>query len=520
MQVAFVGQYSSGKSTIISALTGKRDIKIDADITTDKTTIYDWNGIKLIDTPGLFTERKDHDKITYKTMIKADLLVFCLTYMLFDSVTVENFKKLAYEKGYRWKMMLSINKMSDEAGKEEQKIANYRHSLSEALKPFCIDDFPICFVDAKDYCDGVDESDDFLLEVSRFQSFIDSLNKFVQGRGSLTKFDTPVRIVLQLVAEAGLIIARNSTEDSAFFEVLYQLSRTVKKERDRLKVKVKNIVLEISNFISNKGNELAFVVGTEQDFKSLHEQVELDVRQQYENAEIKLQQVAEMAIFEMRVELEKVLNGNLVQALVISLDNQQNIPLFNMGDDINRECLKNQVGSLRKIAETAGIDVTNVSTQKSGFLRFWDAGNNFHRAIFGEDKSFGLRLKSWEVLGVSENIGNSARFFGDAVNLVSVGVDFGENDGQLEEQMADVRRDISSKFQAVAKFLETEIELQVFEFESIVFGEIERQISAARSQEEEIISTSNSLLKQLGDIRRSFERILNYVQKTVGKVGG
>lgn len=82
ISVAFVGQYSAGKSTIISALTGKRDIKIDADIATDKTTSYNWNGIKIIDTPGLFTDRADHDAITYQTIDQADLLVFSLTYML------------------------------------------------------------------------------------------------------------------------------------------------------------------------------------------------------------------------------------------------------------------------------------------------------------------------------------------------------------------------------------------------------------------------------------------------------
>jgi small GTP-binding protein len=138
LSVAFVGQYSAGKSTIISAITGRRDIHIDADIATDKTASYDWNGIKLIDTPGLFTDRKDHDEITYEAINKSDLLVFSLTYMLFDSLTAENFKKLAYEKGYRWKMMLVINKMSDEAGEETQKIVNYRSSLAEALKPYNI----------------------------------------------------------------------------------------------------------------------------------------------------------------------------------------------------------------------------------------------------------------------------------------------------------------------------------------------------------------------------------------------
>ena len=32
LTVAFIGQYSAGKSTIISALTGQRDIHIDADV--------------------------------------------------------------------------------------------------------------------------------------------------------------------------------------------------------------------------------------------------------------------------------------------------------------------------------------------------------------------------------------------------------------------------------------------------------------------------------------------------------
>ena len=64
LSIAFIGQYSAGKSTIISALTGRRDIHIDADTATDKITAYAWNGVKLIDTPGLFTDRGDHDEIT------------------------------------------------------------------------------------------------------------------------------------------------------------------------------------------------------------------------------------------------------------------------------------------------------------------------------------------------------------------------------------------------------------------------------------------------------------------------
>ncbi|MGB3612218.1 MAG: GTPase, partial [Elainellaceae cyanobacterium] len=218
LTIAFVGQYSAGKSTIISALTGRRDIYIDADIATDKTATYDWNGIKVVDTPGLFTDRPDHDEVTYEAIAKADLLVFCLTHMLFDTLTAENFKKLAYDEGYRWKMMLVVNKMSAGAGDVEQKIASYRHSLTEALKPYSLDEFPVCFIDAKDYCEGVDEDADFLVEDSRFDTVISELDHFTEQRSSLAQLDTPIRWALRCIDDAQIGFARNSNEDNAFLE--------------------------------------------------------------------------------------------------------------------------------------------------------------------------------------------------------------------------------------------------------------------------------------------------------------
>lgn len=120
--------------------------------------------------------------------------------------------------------MLLVNKMSDETGEEAQKIANYRISLAEALKPYSLDEFPICFIDAKDYCEGIDQEEDFLLEVSRFQTFIDALNNFVELRGSLARFATPVQIALGCVDEAQVNFTRNSSQDSTLFEVLTRLS--------------------------------------------------------------------------------------------------------------------------------------------------------------------------------------------------------------------------------------------------------------------------------------------------------
>lgn len=112
ISIAFIGQYSSGKSTIIKALTGEKDILIDADIATGAVTSYEWgSGIWLVDTPGLKTgEKEEHDKMTQEEIERADLLVYCITSDLFSNITRDDFKALAEQ--YRTKLFLVINKMS------------------------------------------------------------------------------------------------------------------------------------------------------------------------------------------------------------------------------------------------------------------------------------------------------------------------------------------------------------------------------------------------------------------------
>ena len=523
LTVAFVGQYNAGKSTTISALTGRRDIRIDSDIATDKTASYDWNGIKVIDTPGLFTDRQDHDEITYEAINKADLLVFCLTYMLFDSVTAENFKKLAYEKGYRWKMLLVVNKMSDEAGEEAQKIANYHKSLAAAIEPYRLDEFPLCFIDAKDYCEGIDEDDDFLLEVSRFQSFIIALNNFVEHRASLVRFDTPVRIALGCIEEAQLIFTRNSSQDSAFLEVLTRLSRTVRKERDRLRTKVQSIALRMSSAVANEGTSLAAAVGGEPNFEMLNKQAELNVQKHYEKAENEIQEAVNAAVEAIRQEVEEVFESNLVKTFVACLEKSQNVSAQNVGSDMDVERIKSQVNWIKAIGEKAGVELTTLATLATrsfaktagqGYLRSMDvAGSGLHQGVLTVGKFVGFKFKPWQAVGVTKFLGNAAKFLGPVLAIASVAADAYEMQQQQEreKQMSNARRDITSQFQTIAKELENQVQIQLWEFEAQVYGEIEKQIAAARQKEEEAIATSNQEVRQLAEIRNDFVGIINYV---------
>ena len=524
ISVAFIGQYSAGKSTIISALTGRRDIRIDADIATDKTTDYNWNNIKIIDTPGLFTDREDHDEITYEAIDKADLLVFSLTYMLFDSVTVKNFKTLAYDRGYAWKMMLVVNKMSDEAGEEAEKIANYRHSLAEALKPYSLNDFPVCFIDAKDYCDGIDEDDEFLYEISRFETFIQELNQFVERRGSLAKLDTPVRIALSAVDEAQADFTHNSGGDSTFFEILNQLSRQVKNERNRVKIKIQSIALKLAAAIAQEGVELASCVGnitSEIEWEYKQKTVNLDVERHYEKAGREIQAVFDEAINDIRQEVEAVLQGNLAQAYIAYIEKSLDASVNHLQDGINIDALKNQFSKLKGIAEFTGANILKNASRgflntagKTGFLRGMDvAGGGLHQAVLGVGKAVGFKFKPWQAVGMAKNLGNFAKMLGPIFAVGALGLDLLEvsQERKLEQDMADARRQIISQFQKLAKDLEHQVEIQFYEFDKQVYSEIEQKIVDARKQNEEAIALSNTWMKELIAIRQEFETILKTI---------
>jgi len=111
IKLVFVGQYSAGKSSIIKMLTGE-DVAIGAAITTQDSTPYEWNGLEIVDTPGIHTElRPDHDEITYDQINHAALLIFVITNEGFSQRMGDHFRELAIEQKRAANMVLVVNKM-------------------------------------------------------------------------------------------------------------------------------------------------------------------------------------------------------------------------------------------------------------------------------------------------------------------------------------------------------------------------------------------------------------------------
>ncbi len=95
LTIAFIGQYNAGKSTLIKTLTGDPTVRISAEICTDQVTEYPWQDVLLLDSPGIYAGKTDHDEITLDRISKCDLLVFVVPNELFNPQGGAFFKKVA-----------------------------------------------------------------------------------------------------------------------------------------------------------------------------------------------------------------------------------------------------------------------------------------------------------------------------------------------------------------------------------------------------------------------------------------
>ncbi len=189
--IAFVGNYSVGKSSIIKALTGDENIEIGRDVTTRQAGRYDYQGIYIIDTPGLESGDKKHTAITKDEIIKSDIIAYCITVngaSPKDKTVMKDIIKML-GKNIGSKFILCMNKIDQEYGAQgnddyEKYVTTCRYNLEDIIME--IDDsdaeimgFPFS---TQFYIDGRKDQDDELIKKSLFDFFIDHLNEICRNK--------------------------------------------------------------------------------------------------------------------------------------------------------------------------------------------------------------------------------------------------------------------------------------------------------------------------------------------------
>ena len=233
IKLVFVGQYSAGKSSIIKMLTGE-DVAIGAEITTQNFTPYEWNGLEIIDTPGIHTElRPDHDEITYEQINHAALLIFVITNEGFSQRMGDHFRQLGIEQKRAANMVLVVNKMDRTAlgnVPEQQKIIY--EDLKKVTTPFDPKDLYISFVDTSSYFKALEETDERRknrrLERSGYDTFVENLNRFAAQKGVLQKINLPLNMIVAEIKKVAEV-SSNNDDVEAYIETFRHGKKLLRK---------------------------------------------------------------------------------------------------------------------------------------------------------------------------------------------------------------------------------------------------------------------------------------------------
>ena len=309
INIVFVGQYSAGKSSIIKMLTKNEGIEVGAAITTQQYTPYVWNGMYIVDTPGIQTGiREDHDAITAEAIQKSDLIVFVITNELFNPTILRYFNKLAYDMGKGKQMILAINKMS-RGGEKKVLLADLQKVLAQPYNGNTMlseDNFRPCFLDAQSYLDSLNISDaeiqEELYKISGYDGFVKTLNDFAEEKGLYGKLCSQIQRLQDCLndIEAQLDCAEASGDQEAINELVYIMKGF---KRDKMR-ELDNLYISAKQDIRNAGGQLASNLSLEVDKDDFIAQGDT-VNEKIESELKQIAQQREDIIEEINTELNK-----------------------------------------------------------------------------------------------------------------------------------------------------------------------------------------------------------------------
>lgn len=513
LTVALIGQYSAGKSTIISALTGNKSIKIDADIATDKTTDYEWNNVLLTDTPGLWTDRKDHDDITYKKIKESDLLIYCLTSDLFDDIILENFKKIAFEEKQKNKMMVVVNKMSMESGEYSELVGNYKKSLNDSLEPYKIDEFPLCFIDAADYIEGVDENENELKELSHFNDFVKLINIFIKEKGIWAKFSTPIYRTISFIDNS--ILSITSKDNKEFLILINRIEKEVRFKKQLAYNRVAPLIMELSSTIISYSNDITSKIGVENiDFDSMQKEIDIKIKKDIEETQIKIQEVLNKINEELNDTIKELFDSDLGKYVLDSINNSKlninNVSLIDFTE------IMSNFSSISNITGKVAGSVKNfIGANNSGLIlkaKDLASGNQAVEIVKNIGHFFGVKFQPWGAINIVKNIGNVANFLGPILSIFSIGMEVANfvKDEENAKKLSRAKQDCYNEFSKISRDIEKQFNNQLESYIKEVFDKILEQIKNLRANMIEEEKTSDSSVLKLKEYKKQLENMLNY----------
>lgn len=486
ISIVFAGQYSAGKSTILKALTGISSIATGEKITTQESQVYEWNGVSVIDTPGIHTKlRPDHDEISYKAISNADMLVYVITHELFDSYIGQNFRKLLLDKDKAGEMILIVNKMADVGNTPENQLIKLEN-LKAVTDPYSPEQLRICFVDAESYLDSLMEEDVEIAEElrirSNYEGLVSTINDFVKERSISSRLTTALYNIHDVLQKAIIQFEPSSGDDDvdALEEHLLQERRILFSTQWRIDQQVKTIYQEAATSIRDKGRNIAnsiYDYSNEDDANSAIETAYDEVEKISETCVDNVISELEKLSSDCKAELDEFYNTDFSKNLQFRLSEK-----YKKGNPLLERIFKSDVltqASNKIITNTMGTNAT-----ANGLKAF--SGSNIHQMVLDIGNFFGHSFKPWEAVKWVKGINVAGKVLGVFGVVFSLGMQVKEDvdADKRQQEMRSNREKLRGGFNDVANELVKQFNKALSEYLANNYysriSEIDNQISEIR----------------------------------------
>ena len=516
ISLAFAGQYSAGKSTLISALTGHDDIIIGAGITTDQTHRYQWNGVVIIDTPGIHTSvRPDHDATAYDAIAGADLLVFVITNELFDDHIAGYYRRLTVDHDKGHETILVVNKMGRHAeGNTAESRAVITEDLRAPLAPFTPEGLKITFTDAADALEAREEKDPEFRKMLEAQGNLNGLvaniNAFVAEKKLTARQTTVLYQIERVLADAG---AAEPTDDPDLDNLVLVYNQNVRSIRDamaQIHGAVDTAIFDAESAVKRAGSDLAeaYYPGVSGD--EVDQAVER-ARQSVEQTGAELGRRIEQSFVDVIPDLGQQFHdihaGDLYRRTVASIDRRAR------ARDLSGALQAAERGSrlLRDLAGRFALNPAAVAQGASGMARF--SGSAAHATVLNIGHFFGHSFRPWEAVRYAGFIGRAAPVLSILGVVVSIGAQIyaDRQEQKRSEEAQQLRRQVVTEFNQAAEQMGREARGQSESALQELLIEPLRELEEHRDHLDELQRERNASLSRLGSVRDETGRLIKRI---------
>lgn len=257
-EVMVYGVYNAGKSTLINALFGREEAKIGDVPTTDKVDVYQWQGFRLHDTPGIDAPI-EHEEVTQEKLDRADVVIFVIST---DGVAAEGktYQVAAKLLHSRRQVMLVLNNKSALEPDSVELIAirdQMRKSLQQAADDLglgSVEQVPIFVVNALSGLRAKLEDKASLLQHSGLPLLEQRLGEFLAQTDEADVARSLRRQVRALVEE-GLQVAEERTARYGLKEH-EEFRSFLAKERARIHTELTSTIDDAERALRSRAREL------------------------------------------------------------------------------------------------------------------------------------------------------------------------------------------------------------------------------------------------------------------------